>query len=245
MWNRLRERIETSGVDLSRLERVNRCVRARLGLEPAAYADAYQRPEFYVPGLEARAWHDPHRFEWVERLERACAEIERECEDLQRSGALSRRPEGRGGRWETGHLFFLGEKSRELCEQCPKTTEVVESIPGATAAGLVYFAVLSPGTHLEPHCGPINARLRCHLGLHVPDGCSIRVGAEVRHWQPGRCLVFDDSFEHEVWHRGAEPRTVLVLDIWHPDLTPEETSAIGALMKMASPRSGAARAMLH
>jgi hypothetical protein len=34
----------------------------------------------------------------------------------------------------------------------------------------------------------------------------------------GRCLVFDDSFEHEVGHDGATERVVLILDMAHPDL---------------------------
>jgi aspartate beta-hydroxylase len=40
--------------------------------------------------------------------------------------------------------------------------------------------------------------LRCHLGLVVPPGVRIRVGDEVREWTAGECLIFDDSFEHEV-----------------------------------------------
>ena len=75
-----------------------------------------------------------------------------------------------------------------------------------------------PGTHIGAHCGPSNLRLRVHLGLRVPDGCRIRVGDEVRSWREGECLVFDDSFEHEVWHEGDADRDVLICDMWHPML---------------------------
>ena len=237
-WHRLSRRLGEAGLDLAALDRIRRCVRTRLGIEAPAYTDPLQRPEFYVPGLRASAWHDPAGFEWVERLERAHAAIARECLALQKAGMLRSRPEGRGGRWETCYLYFLGARSPELCERCPETARVVESIPGATSAGLVYFAALQPGTYLEAHCGPTNARLRCHLGLRAPAGCEIRVGAETRRWAEGRCLVFDDSFEHEVWHRGAEVRTVLVLDVWHPDLTPDETGAIARLMQIAGTWGG-------
>ena len=74
------------------------------------------------------------------------------------------------------------------------------------------------GTHLAAHCGPSNFRLRCHLGLVVPSGVRIRVGDEVREWEAGKCLIFDDSFEHEVWHDGDEDRVVLICDLWHPDV---------------------------
>jgi aspartate beta-hydroxylase len=238
MWKRLRSRIAAAQGDLSGLERIDRCIRTRLGSEAPQYVHPLQKPEFYIPGLRARPWHDVAEFGWVARLERAHAAIAGEFAELQRAGALEARPEGRGGRWATCHLFFLGVKSSELCARCPETTRLVESIPGATSAGLVYFATLAPGTHLEPHCGPTNARLRCHLGLRVPEGCALRVGDEVRGWEEGRCVVFDDSFEHEVWHRGTEVRSVLVLDVWHPDLTHEETVAITSLMRMAASVSG-------
>lgn len=43
-----------------------------------------------------------------------------------------------------------------------------------------------------------------------------------RSWKEGKLLIFDDSFEHEVWHNGTEVRLVLIVDVWHPDLTEEE-----------------------
>ena len=30
--------------------------------------------------------------------------------------------------------------------------------------------------------------------------------------------MFDDSFEHSVFHNGDHPRLVLILDVWHPEL---------------------------
>jgi aspartate beta-hydroxylase len=82
--------------------------------------------------------------------------------------------------------------------------------------GSSFFSSLAAGTHLAAHCGPSNLRLRVHLGLLVPTGCRIRVGDEVREWKQGECLVFDDSYEHEVWHEGEGERVVLIADAWHP-----------------------------
>ena len=42
-------------------------------------------------------------------------------------------------------------------------------------------------------CSPFST----HNGPQVPTGCRLRVGREWRTWQPGKCLVFDDSYEHE------------------------------------------------
>lgn len=79
-----------------------------------------------------------------------------------------------------------------------------------------FLSRMKPGTHVSPHCGPTNLRIRVHLGVVVPDGCAIRVGNETRFWEEGKVMVFDDSFEHEVWHRGMTDRIVLILDLWHP-----------------------------
>ncbi len=35
--------------------------------------------------------------------------------------------------------------------------------------GSIEFSVLQPGTHLRPHCGPSNHRLRLHLALQIPS----------------------------------------------------------------------------
>ena len=40
-------------------------------------------------------------------------------------------------------------------------------------------------------------------------------------WEEGKCLFFDDSYEHEVWNEGGGPRVVLLFDIFNP-LLPEK-----------------------
>merc|ERR1711924_415793 len=84
------------------------------------------------------------------------------------------------------------------------------------------FSQLSPGTKLVPHCGPTNMRLTCHLGLIIPDGATITCGGVERKWEEGKCIVFDDSWEHEVNHCGASPRVVLLVNFWHPEIDPRE-----------------------
>ena len=34
--------------------------------------------------------------------------------------------------------------------------------------------------------------------------CALRVANETRAWQAGKCLLFDDAFEHEVWYHKRE-----------------------------------------
>jgi beta-hydroxylase len=120
------------------------------------------------------------------------------------------------GRWDTFGLYAFGRKRHKNCERCPITTKVVEQIPGMVMAG---FSRLAPGTHIKPHVGYGGwARyvLRCHLGLIVNDGCSMRVGPETRNWKAGKVTIFCDATEHEVWNRGETERVVLLLDFRNP-----------------------------
>ncbi len=55
----------------------------------------------------------------------------------------------------------------------------------------------------------------------IPENVFFRVGTETRQWQEGQVLVFDDSFEHEVWHNGTSDRIILSIDVWHPAVTQE------------------------
>jgi aspartate beta-hydroxylase len=102
----------------------------------------------------------------------------------------------------------------------PTTFKIVTSLPEASSMvlGATKISVMEPGTHVLAHTGLTNARLRIHLGLSGLDGVYIRVGDSTRQWRDGRCIVFDDSFVHEVWHNGTQTRIVLIVDIWHVEM---------------------------
>lgn len=70
----------------------------------------------------------------------------------------------------------------------------------------------------------------CHRGLRVPSPkYKIRLVNETRQWQQGKALLLDDSFEHEIFTPDAPRkikvdamRVILIVDLWHPDLTRAE-----------------------
>lgn len=41
--------------------------------------------------------------------------------------------------------------------------------------------------------------------------------------------MWDHSYEHEAWHEGDDTRVVLIVDVWHPDLTDAEVRFLGTL----------------
>jgi aspartyl/asparaginyl beta-hydroxylase (cupin superfamily) len=202
-----------------------------------ASADGRRRMNVY-PGLTAQPWHDPQRVSIARDFERHAAEVIAEAHAIERTAFRSEEEHiGRVGRWSVLFLFERGYKNEHNCTLCPTTTAIIEATSAVTTmCGMVYLSCLDSHTHVAPHKGPTNMRLRCHFGIDVPDGCGIRVHDTVRTWTSGRCLVFDDSFEHEAWNSSIQPRTVLVVDVWHPDLTEEEVRLLDGLQRYASGR---------
>lgn len=128
------------------------------------------------------------------------------------------------GDWKQYEIFARGRRNVKNCKNTPVTCDLIEKFPAAAGnkRGQVKYSIMLPQTHVWAHTGPTNCRLRAHLGLKVPTGTFLRVRDEIRSWKEGEWLIFDDSFEHEVWHNGTEKRLVLIVDIWHPELTEEE-----------------------
>jgi beta-hydroxylase len=133
--------------------------------------------------------------------------------------------------WKTFFLYGYGFEAKLGVEMCPRTAALMRQIPGMTTA---MFSILSPGKHILDHRGPYKGVLRYHLGLIVPHdapACRIRVGEDIRHWQAGESMVFDDTYNHEVWNDTDETRVVLFVDVLRP--LPEPWSTINRLIVKA------------
>ncbi|GIJ21069.1 aspartyl/asparaginyl beta-hydroxylase domain-containing protein [Micromonospora lutea] len=203
-------------------EDAQRC--AELAVAQGVWRDPQQRPVHYLPSLEPRPVYDADAMWFCAYLEEHYpmirAELDRVTEPGESGFLPVEEPLLRAGRWEQVTLYEGGQRFDDACARFPVTASIIEGIPEATSAGtgVVTLSWLYPGTHIMPHCGGSNARLRVHLGLRVGGGERMRVGTETLTWEEGRCFVFDDSFEHEVWHDGDQPRVVLLMDVAHPQL---------------------------
>jgi hypothetical protein len=189
------------------------------------------------PELPSQPFHDPDRFALVGYLEANFPQIRDELLGLD--GARFQRESERirrRGHWDVAFLYERGRRHDDVCAQCPVTIRGIDTYPAIRgAAGLIYVSRMRAHTLIAAHRGPTNLRVRCHLPLQVPEGdCAIRVGDETRRWEIGRCLVFDDFFEHEAWNDTDEDRIVLIVDLWHPALTPTEVSLLHGLQDYTS-----------
>jgi beta-hydroxylase len=124
--------------------------------------------------------------------------------------------------WKTFFFFGYGFRSEANCARCPKTTELLDDIPGLTTA---FFSILSPHKRIGEHRGPWRGVLRYHLALKVPEpksAAGISVGGETAQWEEGRSLLFDDGYEHHAWNDTEGVRVVLFVDVIRPLKAPAD-----------------------
>jgi ornithine lipid ester-linked acyl 2-hydroxylase len=118
--------------------------------------------------------------------------------------------------WKTFFLAGIGMDCAQNAQRCPETMRLLGKIPGMTTA---FFSILSPGKHIPAHRGAWNGILRFHLGLMVPEPrerVRIRIGNDFYSWREGEALIFDDTFNHEVWNDTNGYRVVLFVDFARP-----------------------------
>ncbi|MDX1486798.1 MAG: aspartyl/asparaginyl beta-hydroxylase domain-containing protein [Acidiferrobacterales bacterium] len=232
-----------SSADLARVERG---FRIECGREARVFTYPLRQPlRLYLPDLPAIPWFEREQFDWVPRVEEQLPAVRAELETLIREEAQFIPYISEGGgvdphgtdyarlegsmEWNAFHLTRCGQWLEDRCHRCPQTTEIMRAVPAARMRGLapeILFSRLQGGGHIVPHFGRTNVRLTVHMGIVVPDNCAIRVANEIRGWQEGRIMLFDDSFEHEAWNRSERDRSVLIFEVWHPGLEPAEIIAI-------------------
>jgi aspartyl/asparaginyl beta-hydroxylase (cupin superfamily) len=128
--------------------------------------------------------------------------------------------------WKVYPLDIMGVRPPAFCARCPRTTALLDGIPGLFEA---FFSILEGGKSIPAHEGPYRGYLRYHLGLVVPetDPPSIRLKDQVYTWKEGQSVLFDDSWEHEVYNRSGGDRVVLIVDIRRP--MPQPFDAVNRL----------------
>jgi hypothetical protein len=204
-----------------------------------------QQPSmFYFAGLPQRPFYTRAEFEWVGTLEAATAEIRGElaafADDFRPYVEASpdrprpNNPLLNDPSWSALYLWQSGRIIPENATRFPRTMAALAELPIPRIPGrspMALFSRLKPSTHIQPHHGLLNTRLICHLPIVVPEHCGLRVGADTHVWREGELVIFDDSFEHEAWNRGNGTRTVLLFEIWRPEIGVEERGELTRLFE--------------
>jgi aspartyl/asparaginyl beta-hydroxylase (cupin superfamily) len=204
---------------------------------------------FHYPELPHVQYFDPGEFSWVPAVEAAAASIRDELVELLKDGTDDFRAYIQAGAesvrldatkslvdskdWSALFLVENGAAVAKVVDRCPRTWEAIQRAPLLDIPGrgpTAMFSLLKAGARIAPHTGMFNTRLVCHLPLIVPPGCRFRVGNDVREWEEGRLMIFDDTIEHEAWNDSQEDRVVLIFDIWRPELSEREREELTALL---------------
>lgn len=172
-----------------------------------------------------RPVHDSRDYPFVATIEANWQKIRAELDEiLKRRARLpsfheispDQRYISHGDHWKVFILFGFGVPSERNCARCPETARLLRTVPNLQSA---WFSILAPRYHIPIHRGVTKSLLRTHLGLIIPrerDKCRMRVDDQMVHWEPGKCVVFDDFYRHEVWNDTDEERVVLIFDFERP-----------------------------
>ncbi|KAL7537115.1 hypothetical protein ACHAWF_005665 [Thalassiosira exigua] len=224
------------------LRRVAGMVEFSLGLrgllEDDVIADPWRPHEelhAYMPGLgSTEPFLDPNQLELCKQLGENYDIITKEYEAL-----LEERFDRKGkdrfqsvtsmnyeSGWKTMVLFYNGHRIKDFpYHVCPVTTRILESVP--LAGRIAGFNRQQPGSGIPLHSDGNNMWLTCQMGIKVPSpitnesedeapSAHIRVGPETRHWEEGKCLLYDTTYEHETFNsHPTEERVVLHVDFFN------------------------------
>ncbi|PBC11905.1 aspartyl/asparaginyl beta-hydroxylase domain-containing protein [Mesorhizobium sp. WSM3859] len=109
----------------------------------------------------------------------------------------------------------------ENLARMPVLSRLLTECPEVKSAAVSFLA---PRKHIPPHRGPFRGIMRFHLGLVIPkqpDGrpaTIMMINHEERRIADGECMLWDDTFEHEVTNNSDQPRVALLLDVWRPQM---------------------------
>lgn len=208
-----------------------------------------QEPRFYLlPGLPQIQFQPRETLPWLAAVEASAPAIRAELEALLAGPDLFRpyvepradRPntDAKGmasnADWSALFLWKDGEEQPGIARRCPRTLEALADVPLCRVPGRtpsILFSRLTPGARIPPHHGLINTRLICHLPLIAPPGSRFRVGNDVREWKEGQAWAFDDTIEHEAANDSGQDRTILIFDVWKPEITEEERALVSAMFQ--------------
>lgn len=143
-----------------------------------------------------------------------------------------------GKGWNVFGLWEFGIKNQKNCNLCPLTSSIFEKYNDVQS--IVAFSILRKKSHIIPHHGWFpysNLHLRGHLGLIIPDNnliktrsifpeiepfspslefipnCAIKVKDDIKTWETGKVLIFDDINRHSAWNFTDIDRVVLLFDL--------------------------------
>lgn len=206
-----------------------------------------QRPSFlYIPGLRDQAFYDEAEFpRFAEIRQKLVGLLENYVNEQSQIGEhnylddFDNLPNTESwnqlnqNKWlatsliKGGEYVDLDDDRLSLIRDIVSENVLADCSPHAPE---MFISVLKPGAYIPPHFGLSNVKVTAHLPLRVSNKAWLEVKGIRRYWDECNYLIFDDSLEHSAANEGTEERVVLIFDLWHPDLTKQERTAISEIV---------------
>lgn len=233
------------------LFRIDRALAGYLGEASVFSSHPTQRPKvIFIPGLRTGGFLDASSHPLVAPLMAEFTALQREFhralseetgiepfmgKELSPDSMRNYVSGAAGASWDALFFYRHGCRYDDTHRRFPATSALLDSLDLCRIDGQapeICFSILQPRSRIEPHHGVTNARVVIHIPLQVPPGCFLELTNVGRHlWQEGVPMVFDDTFEHSAENPTGQPRGILLMDAWHPELTPPEREAFTALIQ--------------
>lgn len=126
-----------------------------------------------------------------------------------------------GRDWRMFIMRAYGVDVPQNLARCPTVASLIEDRDEVKSCVLSFLA---PGKHVPKHRGPFRGILRFHLMLtmpRTPEGdvaAVLEIDGQPYRLSDGDCLLWDDTFPHEVWNNSDEVRIALLLDVWRREM---------------------------
>jgi aspartyl/asparaginyl beta-hydroxylase (cupin superfamily) len=189
----------------------------------------------YVPGLGPGPYFDPDSLPQLDRADELAA-IQEEARSAFAQGTLlidhsdlvvGNAPSVQA-RWDC--LYFRKEfvDVEETHRLFPATSRFLRRHRLATEA---LYSRLAPQTTIEPHSDCANYVATVHLPLG-DSPATIRVADIEKGYVAGQTIFFDSSFTHSVENAASNARDILLFNVWHPELSDDEISALTMIREL-------------
>lgn len=228
------------------LVRFEQAIAKYLNETPVVPSDPRQKPSFlFFPDLTQKPIPKLKKAKWIKTLTDQLGDIQAEANALLQDASawtsfLGNAPgqsipgvlrcDSEDSSWDAAFFFRRGERINALHDRCPKISAFLASLPLCQIPGQAPEACLSilrPKTAILPHHGVTNTRLVVQIPLIVSPASTLGFTGEADHqWQIGTPTIYDDTFEHAEMNDAEDLKLSLMVDIWHPDLSDAEKTAI-------------------
>ncbi|HTA65038.1 MAG TPA: aspartyl/asparaginyl beta-hydroxylase domain-containing protein [Xanthomonadaceae bacterium] len=212
------------------LDRIDAALAMHLGERDLVPGDPRQQAGiFHVPGILAACFPDV-RFDWLAQATASLTGLGDEIE-----ACLAAAPPGADAGVVRRAVHRRGNVQYEARRHAPRLLSLLDDLPLARIpnnAPDVDIVALPAGTRMAGDRGRMNSR--CLAIIHLDGGeIEMIVGGESRMLAARAHLVLDPSFGVEYRNASATRARLLVLDVWHPDLSDVEQQALSALIVAA------------